>query len=421
MLGMLGLLAVVVVGCGALIAVASQSATDSETETSFGDSQPREELADLPDDVEESTADTEESTQDNNAESASDNQTEEEPEPAGGTRDNPFAIGTLTSVTWDTLGDADNSVWNTTVGEVRDITDEVLATNEFNDPPPDGVVFAGVDVEMTLVGAEKVPLSQGFNFSWEIFGGDTNAVYDSTTIETESFGCGVSPNELDSFDEVFIGGTIAGTICIPLPVSDLTDPETFVSMTLGDGVFFGPNGLSPAAQVTPQAEDPFEFTERTGARQSPFAFDAETPIEFQTIGDADGSVWTATISAPSDITALVASENQFNDPPADGAIFAGFEVSMTLVSSDVEPLSPAFNLDFEITGGATAAVYGELTLSGEGLGCGVVGGEFDEFNEVVAGGTLTGTVCVPIPVEDLAHPNTRVAINFLEDSRVYFG
>ena len=168
-------------------------------------------------------------------------------------------------------------------------------------------------------------------------------------------------------------------------------------------------------------EPEFDSSDRNGARMSPFAFDSPTAIQFESFGDADNSNWTVSFSSPTDITAAVLAENQFNEAPPEGAIFAGFNVSLTLDSADVEPLSPSFNLEFEVTGGATAGVYDQFTLDSNSIGCGLVANQFDEFSEVFAGGTLTGTICIPIPAEDLDHPNTRVAIKFAEDSRVYFG
>ena len=75
-------------------------------------------------------------------------------------------------------------------------------------------------------------------------------------------------------------------------------------------------------------------------------------------------------------------------------------------------------MSFQIIGGATAAVYDETSF---GFGCGVTANDFGEFDEVFIGGSLTGSVCIPIPTEDLTHPNTRVALKFVDDSRVYFG
>ena len=407
----LGFLAFGLVGCVAIVAVVAGSATDPNSVISSaadtGDGQPREDVAEAPNDE---SADGDASSADESEENDDDQQV--------GTRNAPFALGTVTTVTWNVFGDADNSLWNTTIGELTDITEAVLAENEFNSAPPEGVVFAGFDVEMTLIGAEKVPLSQGFNFGWEIIGGDSNAAYDSSTIETENFGCGVVGNEFESFDEVFLGGTLSGTVCIPIPAADVGAASTAVAMTLNDRVFFSAEGSSPAIAPVPDPEPTFTWTEGTGARSSPFDYDSPTTIEFQTFGDADNSIWTSTVGAPADITAAVLAENQFNEPPPDGTIFAAFDLSMTLDSADVEPLAPAFNVSFQIIGGATAAVYDETSF---GFGCGVTANDFGEFDEVFIGGSLTGSVCIPIPTEDLTHPNTRVALKFADDSRVYFG
>jgi len=164
----------------------------------------------------------------------------EEPESDLGTREMPWNYGGETPVVFDVFGDADGSRWNVTIGELTDITETVLAENQFNDPPPEGVIFAGFSVEMTLVEADKEPLSAGFNFSFEVLGGATSAVYDPGTIETESFGCGVTPDAFDDFAEVFVGGTLTGTVCIPIPTEDVADPGTRVAMNFGEGrVHFG--------------------------------------------------------------------------------------------------------------------------------------------------------------------------------------
>lgn len=159
-----------------------------------------------------------------------------------GTREDPLPFDQPVDVTWASFGDGDGSVWTTTIGPPRDITDEVLAANQFNDPPPDGVRFVGFEAELTLVEAAKEPLAPGFNFSWEILGGATARVYGPATIETTSFGCGVTPNSFDDFAEVFTGGTLTGTVCIPIPTEDLDHPDTRVSLDFSDGdrAIFGP-------------------------------------------------------------------------------------------------------------------------------------------------------------------------------------
>ena len=144
----------------------------------------------------------------------------------GGTRDAPFTYGTAAAVEFDSFGDADGSIWNATIGAPVDITAAVLAENSFNDPPADGTLFAGFTVEMTLAEAGKEPLSPGFNFSWEILGGASSAVHEESAFD----GCGVSPDEFDGYAEVFVGGTLTGVVCIPIPTEDLTDLATQVAI-----------------------------------------------------------------------------------------------------------------------------------------------------------------------------------------------
>lgn len=161
---------------------------------------------------------------------------------AMGTRAEPLAYEQPVDLRWNVFGDADGSRWTTTVGPPRDITDEVLAANEFNSPPPDGVRYVGFDVELTLLEAAKEPLAPSFNFDWEILGGESARVLNSASIETESFGCGVIGNQFDDFGEVFAGGTLAGTVCIPIPAEDLDHPDTRVALRFSsdERAIFGP-------------------------------------------------------------------------------------------------------------------------------------------------------------------------------------
>jgi len=340
---------------------------------------------------------------------------------SGGTRDAPWAFGTATAVTFDTFGDADGSVWNVNVGTPEDMTADVLAANEFNDAPPEGVVFVGFPVDMTLIEADKVPLSPGFNFTWELLGGSTAAVYDRTTIE-DLFGCGVLPGEFNDFSEVFVGGTLTGTVCLPLPVEDIADPTTQVALNFSgsDRVIFGADGVEGSPDTPPDLDDTIATGSGAGTRQAPYPFEAATSVTFETFGDADGSVWEVAVGTPEDITADVLGANDFNDPPPDGVMYVGFAVDMTLIEADKVPLSPGFNVTWELLGGSTQAVYTIGTIANL-FGCGVVPNEFDSYSEVFPSGNLTGTVCVLLPVEDFGAPGTQVAMNFADGDRIVFG
>lgn len=210
----------------------------------------------------------------------------------------------------------------------------------------------------------------------------------------------------------------AAVIAVIVVISAIaSDPEDDTDASAG--------GESPTADdstdedgegVTDSTDSGGDATLIGGTRDAPFAYGAAAAVQFDSFGDADGSIWNATIGAPVDITAAVLAENQFNDAPADGVVFAGFTVELTLIEADKEPLSPGFNISWEILGGASSAVHDEGGFDG----CGVTPDDFDDYSEVFAGGTLTGVVCVPIPTEDLTDPATQVAIHHSSDSRTIF-
>ncbi len=220
----LGVLAVVFLGgCVALVALVGTAVEEAANDPDL--------VAEFEEALEEAT----ESNLDGGAEAVDDGS---DGQAAGGqstgsgpgTRQDPLPYDQTVALTWDTFGDADGSVWETTVGQPTDIGADIMAANEFNAEPPEGVVFAGFPVTMTLLEADKEPLSVGSNFTWEILGGATAAAYDFFTIETESFGCGVVPDEFDDFDEVFVGGTLSGTVCVPIPAEDLANPDTRIAL-----------------------------------------------------------------------------------------------------------------------------------------------------------------------------------------------
>jgi hypothetical protein len=95
------------------------------------------------------------------------------------------------------------------MGAARDITDAILAENSFNEPPPTGFRFVGVDVTYTYNGeSSDMALTAA-----------TKAV-GATNVEL-SDDCGVYSNEVDLFSDVFAGGSVTGTVCFVVPEGDL--------------------------------------------------------------------------------------------------------------------------------------------------------------------------------------------------------
>ena len=120
--------------------------------------------------------------------------------------------------------------WTMTVtGPARDITDATMAYNDFNEPPPDGYRFIGLDVVYAFDGA-------GSSAAYSV---TTKAVGDANIELAQD--CGDFPDAADTFIDLFAGGSTTGTICFVVPVdapqfvlyawSDFTVPATVFAIS----------------------------------------------------------------------------------------------------------------------------------------------------------------------------------------------
>jgi hypothetical protein len=140
-------------------------------------------------------------------EEAVEEEAEEEPEAALGTRDNPLEVGTRIEM-------AD---WTLAVTDVtKDATDEVMAQNEFNDPPVDGRQFVLFRVEATYEGEDSG--NPWLDFSWAIVGSAGNTF---SGMDFEEDYCGVIPDSLDEKGETYPGGSVEGNVCYSVPADQL--------------------------------------------------------------------------------------------------------------------------------------------------------------------------------------------------------
>lgn len=138
-------------------------------------------------------------------------------------------------------------------------------------------------------------------------------------------------------------------------------------------------------------------TSQGGSREDPAPLGEGFVFELSTFGDADESVWEATVTGPGrDITAEVMEENMFNDPPVDGNIFFGIPFRLILAEAGKVPLAPIFNLSWDVFGPASLKIYGSLDAR-----CGVMPDEFESSTEVFIGGGIEGMLCFSLPQEDV--------------------
>ena len=130
-------------------------------------------------------------------------------------RDNPTSLGATTEV----------AGWEITVTATNpDATDEILASDEFIDPPEDGEVFYTIEISATYVGdGENESRSVFESLNWGAVG-DSAVAYDEFNDTCTFFGL---PDELDSSAEVFEGGTVSGNICFSVSEDDADSLELY--------------------------------------------------------------------------------------------------------------------------------------------------------------------------------------------------
>ena len=298
--------------------------------------------------------------------------------PAGSTgdRSNPVPTGVLA----DIGGGYRLQVLSVT----DDATGLVAAENQFNDPPPAGSRFTIVEVALGYYGFDD-PQS-GFLVSVQAVGSG------STQLEAN---CGVIPNDLDQFSDMFGGGVIRGNLCFVTTPADTGLIQVYASTGFtGDEVFLDASVTPATVADMPTLPGIQAGTTSEEERTSP------TPIG---TGVDVGEGWSLAVTGPaSDITDSVLSENQFNEPPPEGFRFVGVPVRMEY-SGDSS--SNAFAITVSAVGN-TNLQYAEE--------CGVIPGELDAFGDVFAGGVVEGQVCFVVPAEDLGSM-TVYAGAFLED------
>jgi hypothetical protein len=252
---------------------------------------------------------------------------------------------------------------------VADGTAAVAAENEYNEPPPAGKVFTLVKVALGYYGLEDP--SPAYSPTINALGAD------KVQLETN---CGLIPQELPVFTDVFAGGVVVGNLCY------VTTPADAGGMLLyANADFFGGDDTFLAA-APPASGEPTPLPTLTGPQDGAAATAARTaPNPIGAAVDV-GDGWSLTVvSGARDITDAVTTENSFNAPPPAGFRFVGVDVTYTYSGE---------GSDVALTATTKAVALTNVELSSE---CGVIPGGVDLFSDVFAGGSVTGTVCFVVP------------------------
>lgn len=165
--------------------------------------------------TEDTVATEDDETTDEQAESDEETEAEETTDDAvdaggsAGTREDPYAVGDSIE-----LGD-----WTIVINSVTlDATDEVMAENQFNDPPAEGRQFVMVNMDATYDGEETG--TAWLDLSQRVLGSGGNTFGSGGAMEDY---CGSIPNDLNDGGEQFPGATVTGNVCISVPADQLDD------------------------------------------------------------------------------------------------------------------------------------------------------------------------------------------------------
>lgn len=123
-----------------------------------------------------------------------------------------------------------------------------------------------------------------------------------------------------------------------------------------------------------------------GTRQNPL----DPGVSF-TVGD-----WTVEFGETNpDAGELVAAENQFNDPPADGRQFVIVEVNVAYTGD--QSGQPWLDLSFAFHGSD-----GNTFGTGSDDYCGVIPNDLMDVGEMFQGASASGAVCVSVPADQIS-------------------
>ncbi|WP_246360775.1 hypothetical protein [Haloechinothrix aidingensis] len=123
-----------------------------------------------------------------------------------GSRDDPLELGTTIE-----MGE-----WSLAVTEVDpDAAEDIIAENEFNEPPVDGRQFVMFQVTATYNGEESG--TAWVDFGWAVVGSSGNT-FGGASMDDH---CGVIPNPLNETGETYPDGEVSGNVCVSAPSDQL--------------------------------------------------------------------------------------------------------------------------------------------------------------------------------------------------------
>jgi len=287
---------------------------------------------------------------------------------AGDDRDELIALGEVGEITDE---------YEIVVTEVvPDAAAEIAAENSFNEPAAEGHQFFLVSVAVTYIGKDEGEPTWDLNFKAVGASGVGYTTYDAS--------CGVVPNGEYEIGSLFEGGVAEYNVCWQIDSADADSLALYVEPLLSfedERVWFS-LGNPPVEEADLSVLDDLDLVDES-SRDEPIAVGAAGELDDYVI-----TVREVVVNADD----LVASENSYNDPPAEGTQFSLVRVAVTYTGSEIG--SPDFDLDFQAVGDLSV---GYTTFDNS---CGVVPDDQMSANELFPGGTIEFNVCWAIDTAD---------------------
>jgi hypothetical protein len=210
-----------------------------------------------------------------------------------------------------------------------------------------------------------------------------------------------------------VGTAMAVTVGIALVSGcGTSNPATGSGATVVDE----PTTTTSPADDEDTEEEPAETPEESpaspadselGTRDNPLPIG--TTIE---MGD-----WTLTVTDVStDATDEIMSENEFNEPPAEGRQFLMFGVEATYNGDDSGTAWLDFSWAIVGSGGNTFGDTGDFEDY-----CGVIPDDLNEAGEAFPGANVAGNVCFSVPSDQVEGSTIRIEeLMSFEDTRAFY-
>jgi hypothetical protein len=303
----------------------------------------------------------------------------------GGTRAEPqTSIGSAPPTTTTTAPEQETLMpgeparvgdWVLRVASVDiDGTAEVLAHNQFNEAPPDGMQFFLANLEATYLGDASATLWLDLRL--------TAIGPDGSRFEPFEPPCGVVPDDIDFAGEAFPGGTVTGATCWAVDAAVATD--LIMEAVASGSRFQAPTrfSLDPAAAPLSGSTASIDLP---AIGLDPVAVGGTTDL---------GGWEVMVVTVDDDAADTILSENQFNDPPRPGYRYVLVELAARRTARTAG--SFAAEVGAKPVGAARRLAYEGLAGS-----CGVIPDPISNRVETPPGSVATGTLCWQVAEEDL--------------------